>query len=224
MKNHKRKQTKKYYFSVEGETEKMYLEWLQQRINEESDLKFKISFDIKVEKNPLSMVKSEVILGGENIFHFFDFESPASCHIKARDEIFKKLKEAKSIKRVNYGPAYSNFCFELWLLLYKKCLRRSFTDRKQYLVEINKIFNKKFEDFREYKHRDNFCSILNALTFQDFLQAIENSELILKDCEENGLSNQKYGFKFYENNPSTSVGTVLQTILKDCGFKFPSKK
>lgn len=50
MKNHKRKQTKKYYFSVEGETEKMYLEWLQQRINEESDLKFKISFDIKVEK------------------------------------------------------------------------------------------------------------------------------------------------------------------------------
>ena len=29
----RRKQTKKYYFSVEGETEKWYLEWLQKQIN-----------------------------------------------------------------------------------------------------------------------------------------------------------------------------------------------
>jgi len=30
----KRKSTKKYYFSVEGETERWYLKWLQDRINE----------------------------------------------------------------------------------------------------------------------------------------------------------------------------------------------
>ena len=28
-----RKETKKYYFSVEGETEKWYLEWLENTIN-----------------------------------------------------------------------------------------------------------------------------------------------------------------------------------------------
>lgn len=220
MKNHKRKQTKKYYFSVEGETEKMYLEWLQKKINEEGDLKFNISFDIKVEKNPLSMIKSEVILGGENIFHFFDFESPALCHIKSRDETFRKLKEAKAIKRVNYRPAYSNFCFELWILLHKKCLRKTFTDRRLYLKELNKIFNKKFVDLREVKHKANFNSILSSLKFEDFLLALRNSEIILEDCKRNSDPIKKYGFEFFENNPSTSVGTVFISILKDCGFNF----
>ena len=31
-----RKETKKYYFSVEGETEKWYLDWLQKTINSDS--------------------------------------------------------------------------------------------------------------------------------------------------------------------------------------------
>lgn len=216
----KRKQTKKYYFSVEGETEKWYLEWLQKQINDSANLCFNVCFDIKVQKDPVAMVKSSVIFGGEDIFHFFDFESSAYSHTKARDETFRKLKEARSIKGVRYQPAYSNFCFELWILLHKKCLRRPFTDRKQYLAEINKAFNKKFADLREFKHRENFCSVLSILTFHDFLQAIENSELILRDCEENGLRIQKYGFEFFENNPSTSVGSVLNFILKDCGFKF----
>lgn len=219
-----RKQTKRYYFSVEGETEKWYLDWLQKKINENANLNYKVCFDIKVNKDPLDIVKNSINLWGGNVFHFFDFESLSHGHIKARDETFKRLKEASSIKGVSYKAAYSNFCFELWLLLHKKCLRRSFTDRKQYLVEINKTFNKKFADLREFKHRGNFCSILNVLTFSDFLQAIENSELILKDCEENGRRIKKYGFEFFENNPSTSVGTVLMWVLKDCGFKAPSKK
>lgn len=33
----RRKQTKKYYFSVEGETEKWYLEWLQKQINDSAN-------------------------------------------------------------------------------------------------------------------------------------------------------------------------------------------
>ena len=202
----------------------MYLEWLQKRINEDGDLKFKVSFDIKVEKNPVSMVKSEVILGGESIFHFFDFESLAPCHIKGRNETFKKLKEANAIKRVNYRPAYSNFCFELWILLHKKCLRNPFTDRRQYLKEINKVFGKNFENLHQYKHRDNFISVLNALTFDDFLQAIKNSEAISRDCEDHGRKNQIYGFYFYENNPATSLGAVFKLILKDCGFSYGSIK
>ena len=31
------KSTKKYYFTVEGETEQWYLKWLQDRINESTD-------------------------------------------------------------------------------------------------------------------------------------------------------------------------------------------
>lgn len=41
----KMKSTKKYYFSVEGETEQWYLKWLQDRINETEEAKIKVSFD-----------------------------------------------------------------------------------------------------------------------------------------------------------------------------------
>ena len=220
----RRKQTKKYYFSVEGETEKWYLEWLQKQINDSANLCFNVCFDIKVQKDPVAMVKSSVIFGGEDIFHFFDFESSAPCHLKSRNDTFRRLKEANTIKGVNYHPAYSNFCFELWLLLHKKCLRSSFTDRKQYLKEINRVFNKNFENLHQFKHRDNFISVLNTLTFEDFLQAIKNSEAIARDCEDHGRRNQIYGFYFYENNPATSVGAVFKLILKDCGFLFRYKK
>ena len=51
-----RKLTKKYYFSVEGETEKWYLDWLQDLINN-SDASCKVSFNSKVEKDPVKYVK-----------------------------------------------------------------------------------------------------------------------------------------------------------------------
>lgn len=38
-----RKPTKKYYFSVEGETEKWYLDWLQNVINAEERSVYKVS-------------------------------------------------------------------------------------------------------------------------------------------------------------------------------------
>ena len=52
-----RKETNKYYFSVEGETEQWYLQWLQKQINNHPDSKLKVQFDIKVEKNPLKYAK-----------------------------------------------------------------------------------------------------------------------------------------------------------------------
>ena len=40
----KRKSTLKYYFSVEGETEQWYLEWLQEQINNAPEAACKVSF------------------------------------------------------------------------------------------------------------------------------------------------------------------------------------
>ena len=51
------KKTKKYYFSVEGETEKWYLEWLQNTINSIPERKYNIKLDLKIEKDPLSRAK-----------------------------------------------------------------------------------------------------------------------------------------------------------------------
>lgn len=76
------KATKKYYFSVEGETEKWYLEWFQDRINTEQKSKYKVSIDSKVQKNPLKRAKSLNVLSPVDITHVFDYESDDEVHAK----------------------------------------------------------------------------------------------------------------------------------------------
>lgn len=56
-----RKSTKKYYFSVEGETEQWYLKWLQDLINATEESDYKVSIDCRIQKNPLKHAKSLVI-------------------------------------------------------------------------------------------------------------------------------------------------------------------
>ena len=45
-----RKENMTYYFSVEGETEKWYLDWLQNCINECDEAKYKVKLDSKNRK------------------------------------------------------------------------------------------------------------------------------------------------------------------------------
>ena len=52
-----RKLTKKYHFSVEGETEKWYLDWLKDNINQCDRSRYKVVMDCKVEKDPYKRAK-----------------------------------------------------------------------------------------------------------------------------------------------------------------------
>lgn len=96
-----RKLTKKYYFSVEGETEKWYLDWLQDLINN-SDASCKVSFNSKVEKDPVKYVKGLSIQGKTTVFHFYDYESNESDYQKQFEKVMDRMREAKiSEKQLN---------------------------------------------------------------------------------------------------------------------------
>ena len=71
-----RKKTKKYYFTVEGETEQRYLKWLETIINKQDKSIYKVSFDCKIQKNPLKYAKGLTIIEKTEIWHLFDYE----CH------------------------------------------------------------------------------------------------------------------------------------------------
>lgn len=66
----RRKSTKKYYFSVEGETEQWYLKWLQDLINNTEESTYKVSIDCPVKKNPLKHAKSLTITKEIEVYHF----------------------------------------------------------------------------------------------------------------------------------------------------------
>ena len=70
-----KKYTNKYYFSVEGETEKWYLEWLKDRINELDESRYRVAIDCKVEKNPFRRAKRMTITSKTEIWHLSDYES-----------------------------------------------------------------------------------------------------------------------------------------------------
>ena len=57
----RRKSTLKYYFSVEGETEQWYLEWLQDQINHAPEAESRVSFNKQIQKDPLKRAKSLAI-------------------------------------------------------------------------------------------------------------------------------------------------------------------
>lgn len=95
------KTTHKYYFSVEGETEQWYLNWLQYKINKEPTSKFNVSIVNKI-KNPLKMAKSLPVLSKVEITHVFDYESNDEMHSTQFKEILDSLKKVPKLgKQIN---------------------------------------------------------------------------------------------------------------------------
>ena len=87
-----RKETRKYYFSVEGETEKWYLEWLQKTIRSDSRSKYNVKFDSKIERDPVSRVKNLSPIGNIEITHIFDIESEATDHVEEFHSTLERMK------------------------------------------------------------------------------------------------------------------------------------
>ena len=216
-----RKETRKYYFSVEGETEKWYLDWLQKTINAIPESKYNVKLNAKIQKDPLARVKGMTLLEQTEITHVFDRESEDSIHTKQFQETLDRMSDAEQLgKDINYKLGYSNFTFELWIILHKADCNGAKTNRKQYLSDLNKAYGEKFEDLNEYKRENDFKRILKKLTIEDVISAVRRAETIMKRNEESGYRLQQYkGYSFYKENPSLSVWEIVDKILKECEIK-----
>ncbi len=178
----KRKSTKKFYFSVEGETEKWYLEWLKDKINKSNEATYLVNFDISVQKNPLKRVKSLTITNKTEIWHLSDYESDEDMHVKMFSETMDNMKKAENLgKNIKYKFGYTNLTFDLWIILHKTKCTTQFSDRKQYIKTINKAYCAKFEDMHQFKHEDNFKECLDQLSLENVKTAIINAKDIMQD-------------------------------------------
>ena len=215
-----RKENMTYYFSVEGETEKWYLDWLQNCINECDEAKYKVKLDSKIEKDPLVRAKSMTILGKTEITHVFDRESEDELHTKQFMTTLDRMKEAEKLgKNIKYKLGYSNFTFELWIILHKQSCNGSFADRTKYLPIINHIFGEKFENLDQYKKEDNFKRCLSKITFDNVVEAIKKADVIMRENEINGKKKLEYkGYSYYEDNPSLNISECIKSILIDNGL------
>jgi len=212
-----RKTTQKYYFSVEGETEKWYFDWLQEKINSEPAAKHKVSIDSKIQ-NPIKRAKSINVLTKTEIIHVFDYESNDEVHTVQFIKTLDSLKDTSKLgKQIKYYPGYSNFTFELWMVLHKAECNAPLVHRRQYLDPINKAYGENFENLDQYKHEANFKRVLGKISLPEVIAAIHRSKIIMQKNMENGLVLQQYkGYRYYRENPALSVWESIEKILKDC--------
>ena len=214
------KETKKYFFSVEGETEKWYFEWLQRTINSTIAALYNVKFDCPVQKDPLKRAKGLITLEKAEITHILDQESEEEIHIQQFETALSRMKLAERIgKSIKYNLGYSNFAFELWIVLHKADCNGPFSHRRQYLIPINSAYSEQFENLDRYKHEENFKRLLRKLTLDDVRQAVRRSKTITQANQENGCVLHQYkGYRYYKENPSLSIWEIVEKILGECGL------
>lgn len=212
-----KKETLIYHFSVEGETEKWYLNWLQQIINQTPDRKYDVKLSVKVQ-SPKKMVKGLSIVGETEITHLCDVESETEEHIKGFESTIDEMYQARKLgKSIQYRLGYTNFTFELWIVLHKKDCYGMMKNRKDYLLHINSAYGQSFENLDKYKKERSFKKILDSLTLQDVKNALRRAKHIMQEKDGHDLKEHK-GYKYHLHNPSLSVYEIIERILLQCGL------
>lgn len=214
-----RKPNNKYNLSVEGETEKWYFEWLQKEINTCSTAAFTVSFgSLKIQKDPIKYAKSLTGIGKLTAVHICDKESNDQVHEIQFLNTLKKLKASRTIgKSLKYDLGYSNYTFDLWIILHKADCRRCFADRSKYIGTINSVYGEHFENMDEYKHEGNFRRILSRLTIEDVVGAVNRAKNIREYNMVNCTKMSIYGYDYFDENPDLSIQNFVAKVLKDAG-------
>ena len=215
-----RKQNLTYYFSVEGETEQWYLEWLEAQINANENANYIVKFITKVEKDPVSFIKKLVVQKKTTIWHLSDIEGSSDDQIQTVHNTLGRLKDAKGLgKSIIYKWGYSNLSFDLWMILHKQNCNAELTDVGKYLTHINRVFDEHFESMKEYKEVDKFKRCLGKLNFPEVLTALSRAKAIMQRNERDGYQLAQFkGYRYYIHNPSLDLWQPVETILSDCGL------
>ena len=210
--------TIKYAFTVEGETERWYLLWLREQINSFPNRIYNCVIDPKVQQSPAKFYKGTTRKSTPEVFHICDVESNDTAHVEKLQKILSEMKEAGTNKNIDYILGYSNFTFELWMVLHKRDCNGSLNHRSQYLRWINQAFGENFENLSDYKQQDNFKKCLSKLSIEDVKEAIRRADYISENnrCNKRMMIQYK-GYRYYKDNPSLSIHEVVKKIMSECG-------
>lgn len=209
--------TKKFVFTVEGETEQRYLLWLRDQINQCKNRKYDVVIDVKVQQSPKKFYKNANSKATPKVFHICDVESNEQVHVEKFQNILSEMKEANTQKKILYCLGYSNFTFELWMVLHKRQCNGALIHRSKYLDHINKAFGESFENLDQYKHEKEFKRCLGAMSFNDVKEAIKRADAINDNNKKDGKALVEHkGYTYYRDNPALSIHEVIKGIFAEC--------
>ena len=218
----KRFTNKTYCLTVEGFCEQYYFEHLAELINADPNRKHNCIFKpkIAVNKRPLDAAKQSVSKDLQ-YYHIQDIEDGNDKEqVKKFHDLIANIKEANEI--VDYKLGYTNFTFDLWIVLHKINLINQVPDRNSYLTYINRAYHTSFTKMDEYKREDNFKSILNSINLIDIRAALDRADKIRQSNIDGTClaANQKSinykNYCYFRENPDLDIQYIVQKIIKDC--------
>lgn len=212
------RQSKKFFLSVEGETEKWYFEHLCRLINASDKAQYKLSLKCDVEKEPLAMAKRLVIpkRTAIDVWHVFDFESESEQHQEIFHEALRQMRDANRMgKKLRYRSAYSNFTFDLWMVLHRQNVVHC-GHRKEYVRQINSAFGTRFQKMDDYKKEANFKAILSEISLDDVARAVERAKAMNAETDQRGARTAEHcGFVYRLDNPYTELYVPIESMLRE---------
>lgn len=212
-----RKEKMVYTFTVEGNTEKWYLDWLEKQINACDRAYYSVSIVSKREPSPLSFAKTINRRTTPKVVHLCDVESNESEDVNHFHAVLSELKKSQREKSIAYSLGYSNFTFELWMILHKCNCNKALAHKRQYLELLNRAYGMRFQSLDQYKERDEFSKCLGVLTLQNVREAIQRADRLMAiNKRDEKAATQYKGFTYYTDNPSLTIWESIRDILGTC--------
>ena len=222
-----KKESRQFNLSVEGiNCEKMYFEYLAKLINESCRNTYNLKVDPR-KMSPLEYAKRNAYRPAEKgkdrkklpYIHVQDMEDYSDDVQKKKFfMMIDEMRDAEKQFQISYKLGYSNYTFELWMLLHVADMRYAVLNRKAYLAPVNRYFHRNYSDLDQFKRKDEFQGILNEfVTLDSVMGAVERAEKIAKQNDHGGNVRETYkGFTFYRDNPALSVHEIVQLIFNVC--------
>lgn len=194
---------------VEGQQEELYLKHLEALI---SDFPSRtIRFNIVV-GNADRLDRNDIEYDSVCLFDH-DMKEPAFArNLDKCNELNRKWGRKSKKDRRKVFHAYSNVCFDLWLLLHKKDFRKPTNTPDGYIKELKKAYGLPIES--DVKSRETILAMLNQITLDDVYSAISRANSIKASKLSSDTKRTPKGAEFYDN-PDMSIQTFLMELLSE---------
>lgn len=222
-----KKESRQFNISVEGiNCEKLYFEHLAKLINSSGRNTYNLKVDPR-KMSPLEYAKRnahkpmEKRKGNQRIpyIHVQDIEDYYSEYHRTKFYgMIDEMRTAEDKFGILYKLGYSNYTFELWMLLHMADMNHAVQDRHSYLAPVNRYFHRAYTSIDEYKNHDEFQKILNEFVTLDKVKlAINRAAKMVQNSSDIKKIRETYkGITFFRDNPDVSVHEVVRMIFEVC--------
>lgn len=195
----------------EGENqERLYFQKIQELINKNEKRTHDLTF-LYAEPfggDPKCVVERTLTrsIGKTNKASVFDYDGKT-----------KKYEEAIDLAMEHQIVlGYTNYCFDLWLLLHKENYTQTVSNQDGYANELRKAYG--LRKGANIKKKDQVEKMMEQINMEDVLTAIARAEKMACAHSKKAAHRTSQGFEYYDN-PDTQIHNMLNLLFQKVGVQ-----